>query len=133
MTMPSKRTLMRAMALLTLLLAGSAHALMPPHVTGTNIKAGTLTGNTLIVRGYSLQHASPKRALRVTRLLSKTPLKVRSTLHCKSVGDCGPDAPPGACQERCEVHAILVDTQPGDRLEMSFIDTRIQFQMGPAK
>ena len=37
------------------------HALMPPHVNGAeNIIEGVLTGNSLIIKGYSLAYADLK-------------------------------------------------------------------------
>ena len=97
---------------------------MPPHVTDTDPEdGGELRGNTVIIKGYSLQHA-PKDPV-VTDLTTKEKVPLVTTVTCRERGD--PDGPPGSLQFYCTQKVTLFGVIPGHQYELTYLETTIRF------
>jgi hypothetical protein len=124
-----RRSLVSLMALaLIAVAAGSAWALMPPHVTGTNIKDGVLDGKVLTIRGYSLGYSDLKSDLSLLRTTNGQAVKHTRKLTCTMEGDCKSDRP-GSCQERCELKLTLVEVKNGESFNVTFLDLKKTFDV----
>ena len=116
------------------LVAGVSFALMPPHVTGTNIKEGVLQGDQLVIRGYSLGYSDLDKDLSLTRTKSGQTVKHTRKLTCKMEGDCKSDRP-GSCQARCELKLTLTHVKNNASYKVGFLDLNQTFKvvLTPAK
>ena len=108
--------------------ASTSLALMPPHVTGTNVKNGVLDGKTLIIRGYTLGYSELKKDLSITRTDDGQVVKFKHELTCKQEGDCR-RGPPGSCQERCELKVTLVGAKHGLTYTVTYLDLKQTFKV----
>ena len=108
----------------------AARALMPPHVTGTVPEdGGILKGATVIIKGYSLQHA-PEEPV-VTDLTTGEKVPLVTTVTCKERGD--PDGPPGSLQFYCTQKVTLFDVIPDHRYELKYLETTVRFTTAAAE
>ena len=116
------------------LIASAGLALMPPHVTGTNIKEGVLHGEELVIRGYSLGYSDLDKDLSVTRTKGAQAVKHKRNLTCTMEGDCKSDRP-GSCQERCELKLTLTDVKHHASYKVRFLGLNQLFKvvLTPAK
>ena len=106
-----------------------AWALMPPHVDGTNIAGGVLEGNTLVVRGYSLEFSELPKDLVLTHTEDGRSVAWKHQVECTQEGNCTGDAPPGACQLRCVLTVTLSGLKDGDRLQVKYLDLNTTFDI----
>ena len=116
-----RRLFSLCVALILVCLAGTSVALMPPHVTGTNIKDGVLEGSKLVVDGYSLGYTDFKTQFSLVHAKTGKAVTSERDVACKMEGDCKRDRP-GSCQERCTVTIRLKDVKADERLELKFLD-----------
>ncbi|MDP6946126.1 MAG: hypothetical protein QF464_18400 [Myxococcota bacterium] len=110
------------------LLTTSAWALMPPHVTGTNLRDGVLKGTTLVIRGATLSASDPKKELSIVDEKTDKPASWTHDVSCKWVGDCERGVP-GSCQEQCTLTVTLEKVTDGARLKLDFLDLRTVFRV----
>ena len=109
-------------------LASTSLALMPPHVTGTNIKGGVLDGNRLVIDGYSLGYADFKTEFSLSQVKTGNKVRHERKLTCKMEGDCKTDRD-GSCQERCKLAITLKGVQSGAALELRFLELKTTFSV----
>ena len=114
--------------LVGLLWSTLAVALMPPHVTGTNIKDGVLTGSTLIIKGATLSATKVPTALQLTDVTTRRPVPWTHEQTCKWVGECE-SGRPGSCQEACVLTIAMKDVRSGARLRVRFLDLDQRFRV----
>ena len=110
----------------------AALAVMPPHVDGTNIKGGILTGNTLVLRGYSLKYTNVPKDLSLTDVNTKKAAVWTHSMDCQWEGDCDDDRP-GSCQLRCTLTITLDKAQSGTTLKLRYLDVKQTFTLKTAK
>ena len=115
-----------------LLLCGSALAVMPPHVTGTNVKDGVLKGHELIIHGYSLNHTNVTRELVITHATTKKMVLYTHKHNCKWVGKCD-KGPPGSCQLKCILRVTLPGVENGARFHLRYLGTKLAFRVALKK
>ena len=112
------------------LLCATAWALMPPHVTQTNITDGVLKGHHLVITGYSLTYTDVPKELSLT--YATDPNKTVSWKHamkCTEEGKCDEDAPPGSCQLRCVLTVSLSEIKDGEPLRLRYLDQDTTFRV----
>ena len=94
--------------------------MMPPHLSGEP----TLTGNTLVLQGYSLNYTDPDSELSVVDVDSGEALLFAATVEQvrqdRSGGAANP--PPGSIQYRCILTAKLQGVELGQTYRVSFVD-----------
>jgi len=92
--------------------------MMPPHLT----QAPVLTGDTLVLEGYTLDISNPAEELRVVDVETGEALafdaEVSSVTEDRSGGT--PDPPPGSIQSRCVLTARLRGVRRGARYRVTF-------------
>ncbi|MEC9071468.1 MAG: hypothetical protein VX938_03775 [Myxococcota bacterium] len=111
------------------LLCATAWALMPPHVTKTNITDGVLKGHHLVITGYSLSYTDVPKELSLTYAKDKKALSWKHSMKCTEEGKCDEDSPPGSCQLRCELTVSLSGVKDGDSLRLKYLDLNQLFQV----
>jgi len=114
--------------LVVMLLSASAHALMPPHVTSTNIKDGVLQGTVLLIDGYSLEYTDVPKELVITNGATKKPVPFTHKHDCKWVGECHKDKE-GSCQLKCALQVSLKGVKNHSRLTLRYLDEEIAFRV----
>lgn len=102
--------------------------MMPPHVTGTEPSAdGTLSGDTLVIRGWSLVYSEPDTDLKVVDVGTGAPLPFTWDMDHEDVGE---GELPGAVQVRCELRVRLEGLAPGRRYRLEYLDEPVEFTAG---
>lgn len=121
----------RACVLLLSLIAGSAHALMPPHVTESFPRnGGILSSDTVLLRGYSLSYANWP-AMTIVDLGTKAKVAATHKVSCKLESRCKGSQAPGCQQQRCEAYVKLASISVGHRYELRLGRTALQFTASP--
>ena len=110
------------------LCASGTWALMPPHVSGTNLKDGVLEGANLILRGHTFSASDPKAELTLVDAATRAPARWTHEMSCAWVGDCE-SGRPGSCQEACTLTVTLLGVADGARLEVAFLDLKQTFRV----
>lgn len=126
--MPWTPRLLGAISTLAILCT-SAWALMPPHVTSTNIAGGVLEGEELVVKGYSLTYTDVPKELSLTHAKDKKAVSWKHKMACAEEGRCDDSAPPGSCQLRCVLTVTLSGLKDGDTLRLRYLDLDTTFRM----
>ena len=111
-----------------LFVSSIAWALMPPHVDGTNIRKGTLSGEQLILHGYSLEYTNVKKDLSLTNTQSKKAAQWTHAMKCEWEGKCDDDRP-GSCQLRCVLTITLDKANVGATLHLKYLDVNETFRV----
>jgi len=108
--------------LIILLFAPAALALMPPHVTKiTPGHGGTLTGNTIVIEGYSLKYAPPDKELKLTGATTGKAVAYTHKLETEWVGKCDKDSKPGSCQQRSKLTLTITQKRLPDVIKLSYL------------
>ncbi len=111
------------------MLCQEALALMPPHVDRTVPAHGeTLTGDTLVFHGYSLEYAEEQ--VEVVDLLTQRPVEFDAQLDCQWEGE-DPPGHVGGTQLRCELKVTLKGLEVGHRYRARYLDTELEFGWEP--
>ena len=113
--------------LLCLLSSSVALALMPPHVTGTNVREGVLTGSSLVIKGMTLSARKVSDALVLTDTATSKPSPWTHAMRCDWVGECE-SGRPGSCQESCTL-TLTLKAPDGAELRVRYLDLDLRFRL----
>jgi hypothetical protein len=106
---------------------------MPPHATSvTPADGGVLVGRAILIEGYSLSWADLESQLKLVDAASGEAVCWTHDMTCRDEGRCDALAPPGSCQERCELVITVESPAPGQRLKLTFMDDEVTFTVSPA-
>jgi hypothetical protein len=99
--------------------------MMPPHTTATEPEdGGTLTGDVLLIRGWSLVYTEPDTELTVVDVEEGSVLPFTWGMNGEDVGE---GDQPGAVQVRCELRVRVQGLVPGRRYRLDYLDTAVEF------